>query len=85
MSLRNIGIVYRKELVDSLRDRRTVISMFVVPILLFPALSVGLGLLGASMMNKAKEEIPRVMIIGGQDSPRIVEALKHNDKILVVP
>ena len=33
MSLRNIGIVYRKELVDSLRDRRTVISMIVVPML----------------------------------------------------
>ena len=47
MSLRNIGVVYRKEMVDSLRDRRTVISMFVIPILLFPALSVGLGLLGA--------------------------------------
>jgi sodium transport system permease protein len=85
MSLRDIGVVYRKELVDALRDRRTVISMFVIPILLFPALSVGLGLLGASMMNKAKEEIPRVMIIGGQDSPRIVEALKHNSKIEVVP
>jgi sodium transport system permease protein len=85
MSLRDIGVVYRKELVDALRDRRTVISMFVIPILLFPALSVGLGLLGASMMNKAKEEIPRVMIIGGQDSPRVVEALKHNSKIEVVP
>ena len=33
MSLRNIGIVYRKELIDSLRDRRTVISMIVVPLL----------------------------------------------------
>ena len=66
MSLRNVGIVYRKELVDSLRDRRTVISMFVIPIVIFPILSVGLGTLGASMMNKAKEEIPRVMIIGGR-------------------
>jgi sodium transport system permease protein len=85
MILRNIGVVYRKELVDSLRDRRTVISMFVIPIVLFPALSVGLGLLGASMMNKAKEEIPRVMIVGGQDSPRIVEALKKSEKFQIVP
>ena len=85
MSLRDIGVVYRKELLDSLRDRRTVISMFVVPILLFPALSVGFGLLGATMVNKAKEEIPRVMIVGGQDSPRIVDALKKYEKIRVVP
>jgi sodium transport system permease protein len=85
MSLRNIGVVYRKELVDSLRDRRTVVSMFVIPILLFPALSVGIGLLGATMMNKAKAEIPRVMIVGGQDSPRIVDALKKSEKFQVVP
>jgi len=33
VSLRNIGIIYRKELTDSLRDRRTLISSIVVPIL----------------------------------------------------
>jgi sodium transport system permease protein len=85
MSLRNIGVVYRKELVDSLRDRRTIISMFVIPILLFPVLSVGLALLIPTLINKAKEEIPRVMIIGGETSPRIVEALKKDHKIEVVP
>ena len=30
MSARNIGVVYRKELIDSLRDRRTVVSMIAV-------------------------------------------------------
>jgi len=43
MSLRNIGIVYRKELIDSLRDRRTVISMIIVPLLLMPLLTIGIG------------------------------------------
>ena len=42
MSLRNISTVYRKELLDSLRDRRTVISMIVVPLLLMPLLTIGL-------------------------------------------
>ncbi len=45
MSLRNIGIVYRKELIDSLRDRRTVISMIVVPLLVMPLLTIGMGVL----------------------------------------
>ena len=85
MSLRNIGVVYRKELVDSLRDRRTIISMFVIPILLFPLLSVGLALLVPTLINKAKEEIPKIMIIGAENSPKIVEALKSNHKIEVVP
>jgi sodium transport system permease protein len=85
MSLRNIGVVYRKELVDSLRDRRTIISTFVIPILLFPLLSVGFALLIPTLINKAKEEIPRVMIIGAEKSPLIVEALKKDHKIEVVP
>jgi sodium transport system permease protein len=85
MSLRNIGVVYRKELVDSLRDRRTVISMTVVPILLFPALTLGMGLLGATMMRRAKGEVPQVMVVGGEDSPRLVNALKKSDKIQIVP
>ena len=47
MSWRNIGVVYRKELTDSLRDRRTVISMIVVPILLMPVLTIVVGVLSA--------------------------------------
>ena len=43
MSARNIGIVYRKELLEALRDRRTLISTILVPILLFPILTVGVG------------------------------------------
>jgi sodium transport system permease protein len=85
MSLRNISVVYHKEMIDSLRDRRTVISMTVVPLLLFPALTLGMGLLGATLMSQAKGEVPRVMVVGGEDSPRVVEALKKNLKIEVVP
>jgi len=85
MSLRDIGVVYHKELIDSLRDRRTVISMTVVPLLLFPALTLGMGLLGATLMSRAKGEVPLVMVVGGEDSPRVVEALKKNKKIEVVP
>lgn len=85
MSLKNIGVVYRKELKDSLRDRRTVISMVVVPILLFPMLTLGMGVLGAKMMTAAKQEIPTVMIVDAQNSPRIVSALKNDKKIQIVP
>ena len=43
MSARNIGIVYRKELTEALRDRRTLISTLIVPLVLFPVLTAGLG------------------------------------------
>jgi sodium transport system permease protein len=85
MSLRNIGIVYRKELTEAIRDRRTVISTILVPLLLFPVLSVGFGSLAVMLVGKAKEETPKVMLRGGQDSPEVVRGLKKLDKIEIVP
>src|SRR5271169_960674 len=85
MSLRNIGIVYRKELTEAIRDRRTVISTILVPLLLFPVLSVGFGSLAVMLVGKAKEETPKVMLRGGADSPEVIAGLKKLDKIEIVP
>ena len=85
MSLRNIGIVYRKELVDSLRDRRTLISMIVVPLLLMPLLTIGLGVVVVRQVGQASEEVPRVMIIGGEDSPNLQAEFKKLKGVEIVP
>ena len=85
MSLRNVGIVYRKELREALRDRRTVIATIIVPLFLFPLLSVGFGGLAEALVGKAKQEVPQVMILGGDDSPAVVAGLRKLDKIQLVP
>jgi sodium transport system permease protein len=83
--LRNIGIVYRKELLDSLRDRRTIISMIVVPMLAMPALMLGMGTLAFRLVTRAQQEIPKVMVLGGEDSPKTLTALRALKTIEVVP
>jgi sodium transport system permease protein len=85
MALQNIGIVYRKELTEALRDRRTLISTLLVPLLLFPLLSVGFGALAFTLLKKAEQETPKVMVLGGADSPGVLEALRAGEKIEVVP
>lgn len=85
MSLRNVGIVYRKELREALRDRRTVITSVVVPLVLFPLLSVGFGAMISSIVDKTKEQSPKVMILGGEDSPVVIASLKATPKIEIVP
>ena len=85
MSWRNVGIVYRKELTDSLRDRRTVISMVVVPLLLMPMLTIGMGVLSVALVGQAMKEIPEVMILGGGDSPRLMAELRDLKDVRVVP
>jgi sodium transport system permease protein len=85
VSLRNIGIVYRKELVDSLRDRRTLISMTAVPLLLMPLLTIGLGVLSVRQVGQAREEIPKVMLLGGEDSPNLRAELTKLEVVQIVP
>ena len=85
MSLRNIGVVYRKELTEALRDRRTLITTFLVPLLMIPVLGAGFTGGMSALIGSAKKEKPKVMIIGGEDSPAVVEALRGNSRINVVP
>jgi len=85
MSLRNIGIVYRKELREALRDRRTVIASVVIPLFLFPLLSVGFGTLVSSIVDKTREASPKIMVIGGDDSPGVLASLKATPKVEIVP
>lgn len=82
---RNIGFVFRKELKESLRDRRTVLSMFLVPILLMPLLTIGAGVLAAMLFGKAMEETPTVMVLGGEDSPKVLAELHAQKDIAFVP
>jgi len=85
MNLRNVAIVYRKELREALRDRRTLISSLLVPLILFPLLTAGLGAAISALIGKAKEEVPMVMILGGEDSPAILAELRGSSKIKIVP
>ena len=85
MNWRAIRIVYGKELRDSLRDRRTIISMIVVPVLAIPLLMFGVGTLMVKTVTKARQEIPHVMIIGGENSPKVLSALRAAKSLQIVP
>src|SRR5512134_2354701 len=85
MNLRNISVVYRKELIDQLRDRRTVISMIVIPILLMPLLSIGFVTLAAKLFQKAQQEGYTVMLLGAEHAPALAEKIRATEGIRVVP
>lgn len=85
MNWKNIVTVYLKELKDSLRDRRTLISIIVIPTFVMPALFFGVGKIATQIVSKAKEEIPSIMVLGGEDSAGVVTELKQSKKLKVVP
>jgi len=85
MNLRHLGIVYRKEMRDLLRDRRTIISMIVAPVVIMPLLMFGLGALALHQVRQTMAESSQVMILGGDDSPQTVAALHKLDKFVFSP
>ncbi len=85
MNWNNIATIYLKELKDSLRDRRTLISTIVIPTLVMPLMFFGLGKVMANVMTKAREDIPTVVILGGADSPGVVRQFRASKRMRVVP
>jgi sodium transport system permease protein len=84
MNWRNILTVYGKELKDSLRDRRTLLSIIIIPILVMPLMTFGFGKVASTVINKAREETPAVVVLGGEDSPGVVARLRESKAIKIV-
>ena len=85
MTRSNVGLVYRKELLEAFRDRRTLISMIVIPVLVIPLLMVAMGGAAARMVMRARQEIPPVMVLGGTNSPELMKSLEDLASIRLVP
>jgi sodium transport system permease protein len=84
MNWHNIITVYFKELRDSLRDRRTLISMIVIPTLVMPLLIFGVGAIMTKVIKTARDEASPIVILGGEDSPGVVAALKADKRFRLV-
>jgi sodium transport system permease protein len=85
MARNAIGIVYRKEFTEWVRDRRTLISTVLVPLFFFPIIMVGFTALAVVMVGKAKEETPKIMILGGEDSPEVLSGLRNVKSLEIAP
>jgi sodium transport system permease protein len=83
--VRHTLTVYTKELREALRDRRTLISMFVIPTVAIPLLMLGFAVVTVKLVTQAKSEASSVMILGAAQSPAVKAALAANPKLRIVP
>jgi len=82
MNWNHIVTVYLKELRDSLRDRRTLISTIVIPTLVMPALMFGVGtVMTEGHASRPATKPTSLVVVGGADSPRLVAALKADEEV----
>lgn len=83
MILRDTLTVYRKELREALRDRRTLVSIFLVPAVIMPAVLFLFGLATHRVVTEARERPPLVGVLGGGDSPGVLAQLRASDAFVV--
>lgn len=65
MSWTNVKLIYLRELRDQLRDRRTLFTIAVLPLLLYPLLAMGL----LQMQQFLKEHASNVRVLGAASLP----------------
>ena len=67
--MKTIAIVCRKEMLDTIRDRRTLMMMIVIPLLLFPVIFKIMSVVQKSVSDKAHAKTLRVAAIWPAPSP----------------
>ncbi len=65
MKLRNVKLVFLREVRDQLRDRRTLFMIVVLPLLLYPSLGIGM----LQMMTTFREQARQVVVVGAGNLP----------------
>ena len=85
MNLREIGLVWRKDLLDILRDRRTIMAMIVVPLLVYPILMIVISQLGISQVEKIQASRARVAVVPDDIAPDLMKSLAADSTISIHP
>jgi len=81
----NVNVVYRKELTDMLRDRRSIFMMIFFPVIIFPLLTVGFGRFEEKMRRKAEQEAAALMVLGAENAPQLAARLEKTEGLHLVP
>lgn len=82
--MRHIWTVWKKEMRDTLRDRRTLMSMVVMPMAIIPLLMVGMSKLTVSQVQKMAEQRIRLAVENQNAAPELVALLAQEAKADVV-
>ncbi len=84
MNWNNVRLIYCKEILGAIRDRRTLISMIIIPLVFYPLLFLGIGYFTLIGQEKS-EALPSIVAVsGGENAPQLMEILKQDEKINLV-
>jgi sodium transport system permease protein len=79
-SLRHALAIYRKEIVDALRDRRTLLTVLISSVLMGPAVLVAISALVATLEQRAEQR--EVYVVGIENAPTLQNFLERQTSIV---
>lgn len=77
-------VIFLKELKDQLRDRRTVITMIVIPLLLFPIIFVIAGKFAISHKTKMQEKVLKIGFDLSGNRDDVVDHFRGLDRVEIM-
>jgi len=84
MSWKNIKLIFIKELVGTIRDKRTIIAMIIIPLIFYPLLFAGIGYFSKIGSMKSEEANSKIIIYGAEFAPQLAKYLQDYEKIEVL-
>jgi sodium transport system permease protein len=84
MKRNKILTVFQKEFRDTFRDKSTIFSVLVLPLVIYPLMFLGIGLLFGMQRQGEERRIAQVAVIGGPREQRLMDILRNEPKIAVV-
>jgi len=77
-----LATVYRKEVRENLRDRRSLFNSVLLGPILFPILFIGLAYFAGSKQQERVEEVLEVPVLGAQHAPNLVSFLEQQGVVI---
>lgn len=77
-----LGTVYKKEVRENLRDRRSLFNSVLLGPILFPILFIGLAYFASSKQQESVEKVLEVPVVGTEHAPNLVSFLEQQGVII---
>jgi sodium transport system permease protein len=77
-----LGTIYKKEVRENLRDRRSLFNSVLLGPILFPILFIGLGYFAANKQQERAEEVLEVPVVGAEHAPNLVSFLEQQGVVI---
>ena len=77
-----LGTVYRKEVRENLRDRRSLFNSVLLGPILFPILFIGLAYFAGSKQQERAEKVLEVPVVGAEYAPNLVGFLEQQGVVV---